>query len=158
MTAYQVDLYLCRDLDSRISKREVAAVQEWVSTDAAVSVLLTLFDTKYSPRCKYPRCKYSRCKYSRCTPCETIPHIMFLSSAPLGVLGSPRFCWHFTGQRQLSSFNPVPEGHCGILHRQTFERNGDAVGKRFCQTLSAGRLALPKGPTRKGTLLPEATH
>lgn len=35
----QVDLYLCRDLDSRISKREVAAVQEWLATDAAVHAM-----------------------------------------------------------------------------------------------------------------------
>ena len=28
----QVELFLCRDLDSRISRREVAAVQEWIDS------------------------------------------------------------------------------------------------------------------------------
>ena len=32
----QVDVFLCRDLDSRISPREVAAVREWVGAGAAV--------------------------------------------------------------------------------------------------------------------------
>ena len=32
----QVDIYLCRDLDSRVSEREVAAVEEWLGSGRAV--------------------------------------------------------------------------------------------------------------------------
>ena len=32
----QVDIYLCRDLDSRVSEREVAAVEEWLGSGKAV--------------------------------------------------------------------------------------------------------------------------
>ena len=42
-----------------------------------------------------------------------------------------------------------------VILSQTFERNGDAAGKRCWSTLSAGRQPLPKGQTRKGTLLSE---
>ena len=42
-----------------------------------------------------------------------------------------------------------------VILRQTFERNGDAAGKRCWPTLSAGRQPLPKDLTRKGTLLSE---
>ena len=42
-----------------------------------------------------------------------------------------------------------------VILRQTFERNGDAAGKRCWPILSAGRQPLPKGQTRKGTLLSE---
>ena len=42
-----------------------------------------------------------------------------------------------------------------VILSQTFERNGDAAGKRCWSTLSAGRQPLPKGPTRKETLISE---
>ena len=32
----QVSLYLCRDLDSRITDREVAATQEWIGSGLAI--------------------------------------------------------------------------------------------------------------------------
>ena len=32
----QVDIYLCRDLDSRVNEREVAAVEEWLESGRAV--------------------------------------------------------------------------------------------------------------------------
>ena len=32
----QVDIYLCRDLDSRVSEREVAAVEEWLGSGRSV--------------------------------------------------------------------------------------------------------------------------
>ena len=37
--SYQVDLYVSRDLDSRLSDREHAAVQEWIKSNKSIHVM-----------------------------------------------------------------------------------------------------------------------
>ena len=39
MYSYQVDLYVSRDPDSRLSDREHAAVQDWLNSDSSIHVM-----------------------------------------------------------------------------------------------------------------------